>query len=56
MFQIREAKSISSLLRPQVEIWRYLASDGCKIRSGETHVSSRESRIFYEFKVELGEF
>jgi hypothetical protein len=41
---------------PQAEIQRYLAPDGCKFRPGEAHVSSREPRTFFEFKVELVKF
>jgi hypothetical protein len=35
---------------PQAKIRRYLASDGCKFRPGEAHVSSGESRAFLNSK------
>jgi hypothetical protein len=40
---------------PPAEIRRYLASDGCKFRPGETHVFSGEPRAFFEFKVKVDE-
>jgi hypothetical protein len=53
---VADSKSIPAVEGPQAEIRRYLALDGCKFWPGEAHVSSRESRMFFEFKVELGEF
>jgi hypothetical protein len=57
MCQITSKHSLEHLQRgSQAEIRRYLVPDGCKIRLGEAHVSSREPRMFFEFKVELDEF
>jgi hypothetical protein len=38
---------------PQAEIRRYLASDGCKFRPGEAHVSNGEPRALFEFKLKV---
>jgi hypothetical protein len=40
---------------PQAKIRRYLASDGCKFRLGEAHVSSGEPRALFEFKLKVDE-
>jgi hypothetical protein len=56
VFFLNRKTASPAVLGPQAEIRRYLAPDGYKFRPGEAHVSSREPRTFFEFKVELGEF
>jgi hypothetical protein len=50
-----DLRASPSVEGPQAEIQRYLALDGCKFRSGKVHVSSGESRAFFEFKLKVGE-
>jgi hypothetical protein len=51
-FKVRASPAVED---PQAEIRRYLAPDGCKFWPGEAHISSGESRAFFEFKLEVHE-